>query len=227
MPLNAEQQQAVDLALADSATSMLVVGGPGSGKTHTLTHTCMGLLQERGVEPSDILMVTFTRAAAEEMESRMSRVLGHPSGIVSGTFHGLAYAFLQQSDQPCHLVAQDALKDAAVRTVLDEEEEAAYGQRLCSPEDAFRRGMRAMTNVLLWLEGGCTAPPTPQQERLLEVYRTLKQREGGMDFHDLLLQMEAQLDQYHPFKHVLVDEVQDLNAVQLRLLQGLHRRVEE
>lgn len=227
MSLNAEQQQAVDLTLAHPATSMLVVGGPGSGKTHTLTHTCMGLLREHSVPPADILMVTFTRAAADEMESRMSRVLGHPSGIASGTFHSLAYAHLQNMGKRCHLVAQDALKDAAVRYVLSQDEEEMNGQTFDSEDErqkARKTGLYALNAALLWREGAATACPTARQQRFLAMYDALKTREGGMDFHDLLLQMEAELDQFHAFKHVLVDEVQDLNPIQLRLLQGLHRR---
>ena len=223
MPLNAEQQRAVDLALNHPATALLVVGGPGSGKTHTLTHTCLGLLHENGTTPADILMLTFTRSAARSMDERLAQLLGGASGISSGTFHSVAHRLLQQLGHRYHIVQQDVLVEAAVRRVFFDREEDSGGAYRHSPQDVAFTVSR-MNDVFNGLEGAPKPPPTALQQDILAEYARLKQLEGGLDFSDLLLLLLRHMDELPPFKHVLVDEVQDLNPVQLRLLDGFQRR---
>ena len=79
---------------------LLVVAGPGSGKTRVLSHRVAYLMQELGVPPDRILAVTFTNKAAREMRDRIEKLLGGPggaAGLVMGTFHALGVRFLRQN----------------------------------------------------------------------------------------------------------------------------------
>src|SRR5680860_70703 len=93
--LNPEQQRAV----VTTEVPVLVVAGPGSGKTRVLTHRIAWLIEEIGTSPDQILAVTFTNKAANEMRSRINRLLGDGStnGLVMGTFHSLGVRILRQN----------------------------------------------------------------------------------------------------------------------------------
>ena len=94
MEFNREQQQAV----SHKDGALLVLAGPGSGKTAVITHRTQKLIREYQVAPSSILVVTFTKAAARQMRERFLHLTGEASTQVTfGTFHGVFYGILRQA----------------------------------------------------------------------------------------------------------------------------------
>ena len=228
MALNAEQEAAAACHLHDSRTSVLIVGGPGSGKTHTLVHRAARLL--RAADPARVLLLTFTRAAAAAMTERIERLL--PGGVAarvrSGTFHAVAHALLRGHAPAYHIVDEEEkllLLDQAVRHVFYDMEEQTQGAYRYSQEDR-ESTVRSMHGVFNALEGAPRPPPSGLQGRVLQKYDEFKHRDGGKDFRDLLVLFRDYIRSPQwprgAFRHVLIDEVQDLNPLQLEILDALH-----
>jgi DNA helicase II / ATP-dependent DNA helicase PcrA len=226
--LNPEQHAAVTLPAGPS----LILAGAGSGKTRVLTTRIAWLLQTGRTTPAQVLAVTFTNKAAKEMLGRLAAMLPiNVRGMWVGTFHGLCNRFLRahwklaglpQSFQI--LDAQDSV--AAVKRVvkgmnLDEErfppKQVAWFIAGNKEEGHRPRDIEA---------------PDPHTRKLVEVYQAYEdqcQREGVVDFAELLLRTYELLRDNDPlrehyrrrFAHVLVDEFQDTNKLQYAWLKML------
>ncbi len=229
--LNPPQRQAVTAA----APNLLVLAGAGSGKTRVLVHRMAWLMQEAGVPPSALLAVTFTNKAAREMRHRVETLLGTSTqGMWLGTFHGLAHRLLRahwrdaglpQTFQVIDSDDQTRLIRRALRELLLDE--ARWPPRqvqtfINGEKDEGRRAGQVEPGGDLWLK---------TQLRVYAHYEDLCQRAGLVDFgelllrsHELWLRNPSLLAHYRQrFRHLLVDEFQDTNAVQyawLRLLSG-------
>ena len=215
--LNADQQHAVDVAL-ETGVSTLVLGGPGTGKTHTLTHICASLLRAAHVAPDAICMLTFTRKAAREMEERLTRHLGASSGITSGTFHSVALHFLaHHCDLRLHLVEDDdVLLGQALHNVVSQREMPPFFHAA-----SFKRELQ---RTRLRLECHPQWQPRALHRQILDEYRRLKLAAGCVDFHDLLVLMRQHMGKFPRVAYVLVDEFQDLNPIQIEIIRALHQR---
>jgi DNA helicase-2/ATP-dependent DNA helicase PcrA len=233
--LNAEQQ----LAVTATEGPVLVVAGPGSGKTRVLTHRIAYLIEERNVGPDRILAVTFTNKAAREMRDRIGRLIGEngASGLVMGTFHSLGVRFLRQNPGivadrlgilPNFLIYDDGdqietAKQAIVANGLDPKQVA--------PRRMLSRISGAKSTLLGPGEFQAQAE-TYDDEVIARVYREyqrLLRKANAVDFDDLLglpirLFDEAPglLERYQErFRYILVDEYQDTNRVQYVLVAAL------
>jgi DNA helicase-2/ATP-dependent DNA helicase PcrA len=224
--LNPEQLAAVTLP----ARPALILAGAGSGKTRVLTTRIAWLLQTGQVSPGALMAVTFTNKAAREMLTRLSAMLPvNVRGMWIGTFHGLCNRFLRahwklaglpQSFQI--LDAQDTL--AAVKRVikaLQLDDERYVPKQVSwfiagSKEDGLRPGDVDARDE--------------HTRRLVQVYQAYEdqcQREGVVDFAELLLRSYELMRDHEPlrehyrrrFRHLLVDEFQDTNRLQYRWLQ--------
>jgi uncharacterized protein (TIGR00375 family) len=199
---NAEQKKAMEAG----PHPVLVVAGPGTGKTQTLMGRIGGLM-DKGVGPRRILAVTFTRRAAREMNRRLLETRGEKEALPrADTLHALAFEHWTK-----------AYGEAP--TVLDEEAaRRAFGRStgLSGPELK-----RAWAAVSLARER-MIAPEGLEQE--LQAYTKLKESWNLADYTDLLVfwleQIEAEI-YLNPFTQVLVDEVQDLSALQLAVVKAL------
>jgi uncharacterized protein (TIGR00375 family) len=203
---------------------VVVVAGPGSGKTRTLTHRIAYLILQRGVDPGRITAVTFTNRAAGEMVKRLSILLpatpGSPSAVRVGTFHRLALDLTRLLGRTERPVILDALEAREVLTAAIQEAssplQAASAQEQISrlkadglsPEDVAEDGEAALAAVY-----------RAYQERLSTF--------GACDFDDILLDFLKLLEadaaalarvREHT-EYLLVDEFQDVNAVQYRLVK--------
>ncbi len=240
--LNPEQYEAVTAAPGP----ILVIAGAGSGKTRTLTYR-VAYLVENGVEPENILLVTFTNKAAKEMLHRVASLLPHDiSRMWGGTFHHIGNRLLQRH--------ADLLGYGRDYTILDRDDakdlmEAVMLDLKMDPKDKEKPRADVLLDILS-LATNTEDPiakvlethyPYFQEEvemvsRVEKRYREKKKSANVMDYDDLLLlplqllkTQETVRDRYQQqFQHVLVDEYQDTNKIQadfIDLLAGGHRQI--
>lgn len=230
-PLNDAQREAVTAP----QEPVLVVAGAGSGKTRVLVHRIAWLIQVEAVSPLGVLAVTFTNKAAAEMRSRIEALLGMPvDNLWIGTFHGLAHRLLRRHWREAGLPQTFQILDAEdqqrlIRRLLKglELDEATWVPReiqwfINNQKDEGRRPGEVRD------EGDYNRR---QLIHLYAAYQEACERAGLVDFAELLLRARELwlknpelLGQYRRrFRHILVDEFQDTNAIQyawLRLLAG-------
>jgi DNA helicase II / ATP-dependent DNA helicase PcrA len=227
--LNDDQRQAV----ASPLGAALVLAGAGSGKTRVLVHRVAWLIQVEGASPSSILAVTFTNKAAAEMRSRIETLLGLPGGAMwLGTFHGLAHRLLR-------IHWRDAGLPQSFQ-ILDSEDQARVLRKVLKALDLDET--RWIPREILWFinaqkDEGHRAKHIkddgdPTRRQLIKIYQAYEdacQRAGVVDFAELLLRAYELWRDNPPllahyrtrFRHVLVDEFQDTNAIQYRWLMLL------
>src|SRR5580700_4056166 len=227
--LNDDQRQAV----ASPLGAALVLAGAGSGKTRVLVHRVAWLIQVEGSSPSSILAVTFTNKAAAEMRSRIETLLGLPGGAMwLGTFHGLAHRLLRIHWREAGLPQSFQ--------ILDSEDQARVLRKVLKALDLDET--RWIPREILWFinaqkDEGHRAKHIkddgdPTRRQLIKIYQAYEeacQRAGVVDFAELLLRAyelwrdnAPLLEHYRArFRHVLVDEFQDTNAIQYKWLMLL------
>lgn len=226
--LNPEQLAAVTLP----AQSALILAGAGSGKTRVLTTRIAWLIQTGQVSPAGIMAVTFTNKAAKEMLTRLSAMLPVSTrGMWIGTFHGLCNRFLRTH-------YRDAALPQAFQ-ILDSQDQLSMIKRLLKANNVDDEKYPAK-NLMYFINNakdqGLRAnkveafdPIERKMVELYELYDQQCQREGVVDFAELLLRAYELLQRNQPlrehyqqrFKHILVDEFQDTNDLQYGLLKLL------
>jgi len=229
--LNEAQRQAV----AAPTGNILVLAGAGSGKTRVLVHRIAWYIQTGQAGPHGILAVTFTNKAAAEMRSRIEVLLQNPvGGMWVGTFHGIAHRLLRAHWQEAGLPENFQILDnedqyRTIRRIIRSLglDEAQYPPR---ESQWFINGQKdeGLRPQHIHTDGD---PDRQQLVRIYQAYQDLCDRSGLVDFAELLLRAhELFRDQERVravyrqrFRHILVDEFQDTNALQyawLRLLTG-------
>lgn len=220
---------------------LIVVAGAGTGKTRTLTSRVAALL-ERGVAPERVLLLTFTRRAADEMLSRAAALCGAGGAarrMWGGTFHAVAHRLIAEHASSLGLAEVTVLDPGDVVDLFDMLRDehglsassgAARAPRAATIADIYTRSVntgRSARDVVStdfpWSE--------PHVEPVLEVlkaYVARKRQRGLLDFDDLLLYWRALLQQpaiaerlRRRWAHVLVDEYQDVNRVQVDIVTAL------
>lgn len=226
--LNDEQLAAVTLP----AGHALILAGAGSGKTRVLTTRIAWLLQSGQVSPGGILAVTFTNKAAKEMVARLSAMLPYNvRGMWIGTFHGLCNRLLRAHHAAAGL--------PATFQILDTQDQLSAVKRLCKQYQVDEE--RFPPKQLTWFIAGCkeegmrpkdvvaSDPDTKKKVELYQLYEDQCQREGVVDFGELMLRsFELLRDDVHlrahyqrRFRFILVDEFQDTNKLQYAWLKQL------
>ena len=229
--LNEAQRDAV----AGPPEPTLVIAGAGSGKTRVLVHRIAWLIDVEGLSPQSLLAVTFTNKAAAEMRNRIESLLGLPvNHLWIGTFHGLAHRLLRRHWREAKLPQNFQ--------IIDSDDQLRIIKRLLKAED-IDDGAYTPRELQYFInaqkdEGLRPAhlddendPNRREMIRFYEAYEQVCERGGVVDFAELLLRAhelwrdnEELLDHYRRrFRHILIDEFQDTNAIQyawLRLLAG-------
>lgn len=224
---------------AASGGHVLVVAGAGSGKTRALAARVARLVGS-GVHVADILLLTFTRRAAAELLDRAVRVAGQDGirRVRGGTFHSMALAELRRCAQVAGLTAGFSVIDPAdvaeligiVRTDLGHGEDVRRFPRPATVADIYTRMVSTQRPLVAVLDDWFPwcAPHIDALRAIFEAYSDRKADQGLLDFDDLLLYWLALLETGGEapsgFGHVLVDEAQDLNRVQLDILAALAAR---
>ncbi len=217
----------------------LILAGAGSGKTRVLTTRLAWLISTGQVPPQGVLAVTFTNKAAKEMLARLSAMLpintGTIRGMWIGTFHGLCNRMLRAHHRDAGLpqlfqILDSADQLAAVKRMLKSlnvDDEKFPPRELTWFINAQKEAGLRPAAVEAWDDW------TRKRVELYEAYETQCQKEGVVDFAELLLRCHELLERNEPlrrhyrerFRHILVDEFQDTNKLQyrwLKLLAGEH-----
>lgn len=199
--LNAEQ--AASVLTAASCTA--VIAGPGTGKTKTLVSRIAHLIAEKNVSPAEITAVTFTRQAAQEMLDRLTAQLGKKAvrGLTVGTFHAICLEMIE----PKPLISR-AQSLEIIETLLKEHDEHLSPAECLRLLSLYKNHLNARTeashSLPAWL-------PQAYAQRLSVL--------GLRDLDDVLLDaLQTDVSRCKRFRHLLVDEFQDINAVQHALV---------
>jgi DNA helicase-2/ATP-dependent DNA helicase PcrA len=228
--LNPAQREAVEAIEGP----VLILAGPGSGKTRVITHRVAYLIKVCGVSPYNIMAVTFTNKAAREMRERLEQLLGQTvEALTLGTFHAVCARILRREGKAIGLDSSFLIYDeddqlSLMKQVLEElnldpkqyapqalrSAISAAKSRLISPKDYAQRVSSYFEEIV---------------QRVYQKYQELLSQGQGVDFDDLLMKT-VQLFQDHPqilnryqskYVHILVDEFQDTNIVQYMLMKQL------
>ena len=225
--LNKPQQQAV----LHAEGPLLILAGAGSGKTRVITHRIVHLIREHGIRPWNILAVTFTNKAAKEMAERVQHLLGSHDTPLIATFHATCGRILRQDIHQLGYESSFAiyddkdserlLKDVIKELNLDDKRYPAngIGARI---DDCKNRGLlpEELPAGDLWNQ---------QFIRIYAAYQERLRRCNALDFGDMILQTVRLFEQFPDtlsrwqgrFLWMLVDEYQDTNPVQYRLIRLL------
>lgn len=215
--LNAQQSMAVD----HGEGPLLIVAGPGTGKTRTLAHRIARLV-EGGVSPRAITAITFTRRAAGELRERLASLLGGDAERVdTTTFHSLGLALLKAFPEGAGLRAAFTLLDEPARR------EAIDGAAVAVGEKASSKVAQAISRAKARLAGAEACEPGVRA--VFAAYESALEARGAVDFDDLVARPVRLLETSEAAlafarercMHLFVDEYQDINAAQYRLLQLL------
>ena len=229
--LNPMQQEAV----YHTEGPLLILAGAGSGKTRVLTHRIAYLIDEKGVNPWNILAITFTNKAAGEMRERVDDIVGFGSEqIWVSTFHSACVRILRRF--------ADFLGYERNFVIYDTDDSKSVIKEICKrlnidtkihKERALLSAISAAKNEMISAsEYGLNAAGDFGKQRIAEVYREYEKvllKNNAMDFDDLLVKTVEVLRNHEDarnyyqerFKYIMVDEYQDTNTVQFRLVSLL------
>ena len=209
---SAAQRQAIE----HKDGPMMVIAGPGSGKTTVISNRIRHLIEEHGVRPSEILVITFTRAAAAEMRQRTMRLI-NAAEVTFGTFHSVFYAILREfvPDQLKLIEQKEAvrlLKKAAEQVFPGRQYTSDYYDQLLAEVGRIKNGLKA--------DGS-------EAEKVLPYYDREMKRLGLIDFDDMLVRCRELLADdpkalavlRRRYRYILVDEFQDINPVQYDIIR--------
>ncbi len=213
---------------------LLIIAGPGSGKTRVIAHRIAYLVTEQGVPPYQVLAVTFTNKAARELRERVEALLGGVSGgLTLGTFHGVCARFLRIDGERIGVprsfaIYDDADQMAVVKRVMDA---MGINPREYAP--------RAVLSLISRAKSELASPAAYQRSahsyfeevvsRVYERYQAMLEENSALDFDDIIMKTvrlfrehEDVLARYRErYRHVLVDEFQDTNVAQYVLARLL------
>ena len=228
--LNDVQKQAVEAV----DKPILIFAGAGTGKTRVLTQKIAYLITEKGYNPDEILAVTFTNKAAEEMRTRVQSLLGKKSMSLNiGTFHSICARLLRYEIAPLGFTPDFAIYDTAdqdqlIKTLMlnlklttNGISPAAYRSRMSFIKSSMEDPSQLMKNG--------ASPFDKSVAELYPVYKEALKKNNAVDFDDLLL-YPLEIFKKHPkvlkkyqekFKYVLVDEYQDTNRPQFLFVKSL------
>jgi len=233
--LNSAQREAVQAVKGP----VLVLAGPGSGKTRVLTHRIAHLIDDYGLRPYQIMAVTFTNKAAREMVSRLEALIGSDtSRLTIGTFHAICARILRREAEHLGLSSSFVIYDTddqrrLIKRVMKDLDIDTKQYRPVRVHGAISRAKNDLITAETY------QPPSYLYEairRVFERYDKLKFENNALDFDDLLLKteelfrMHEDVRQHYQgrYPYILVDEFQDTNKAQYELVRWLaaeHRNV--
>ena len=226
-------------AVASTNSSILVVAGAGSGKTRTIVYR-LAWLAEQGIEPNSMLLLTFTRKAAKEMLSRADQLLGHNLiGIQGGTFHSFAFHILQiwhpewLGQRSFTLMDSgditDAIKLCKSNLKIGVGDRSFPKTQLIASLLSKARNKELSIADVLKNDAYHLVHYADEINEINKEYIKYRRDKGLMDYDDLLFELDDLIEKnpraadylHNRFSHVLVDEYQDTNLVQARIIRKI------
>ena len=219
-------------AITQKDGPIMVLAGPGSGKTLVITKRIQYLIQKHGVRPEEILVVTFTKAATAEMRERFLRLMeGKHLPVTFGTFHGIYYGILKWAYK---LNAENILSEEEKAAIIREAAEGLENDLEIDDEKEFLSGISAeigniKNNRLDISSFESNQCPAGVFRRIYEEYERIRNRRRKLDFDDMLV-LCYELFAKRPdvlkrwqerYKYILIDEFQDINQVQYDVIRML------
>lgn len=208
---------------------MMVLAGPGSGKTTVITHRVQYLTKEYGIDPGDILVITFTRAAAEEMRERYEALTGGGSRVTFGTFHSIFFRILKLAYRYTadNIVREEQqmqfVRELAQAGGLEPEDENEFAASILSEISSVKGERIALEH---YYSKNC---PDAVFRQLYAGYEEKMRRVGLIDFDDMMvLCLELFTERkdilsawQRRYRYILIDEFQDINRLQYEIVRML------
>lgn len=209
----------------------MVLAGPGSGKTTVITHRIKNLIEKAEVRPENILVVTFTKAAAISMQKRFSTLMNGGKGqlVTFGTFHSVFYKILRKSRRyEATEILSERQKTDYIREII-----GRYG---ISSNDISKLSQNIINDIGNikgnMLNAQEYEPSCCKKEDFIKVYNAYNlelKKDGKMDFDDILRECYLLLCENHTileqwrelYKYILIDEFQDINRIQMNIIELL------
>ncbi len=232
--LNPEQRAAAE----QTDGPVLILAGAGSGKTKTLTHRIAYLIAEKGVRPENILAVTFTNKAAKEMRERLGKLLGRTGDDRSfmpfmGTFHSICVRLLRFDGESIgvpknYVIFDESDRQSAIKQAM---RELRIAEKQYSP-NSIGYMISGAKNELMTPSDYKSTAQMPQQQVAADVYgvyERIRKDAAALDFDDLIGETvrmlstvpELRAKWQRQFKYISIDEYQDTNAAQYKLVKML------
>lgn len=211
---------------------MMVLAGSGSGKTTVITQRINNLIEEHNVNPSNILVVTFTKAAANEMQGRFNRLSGDKNLPVSfGTFHAVFFKILKYAyNYSASNIIRDETRYEYIREIVEKyeleyEDEKEFMSSILSEISVVKGDM---IDINTYYSVNC---PNDVFRKIFARYEDRLRRANKVDFDDMLVMCYELLSKredilkawQNKYKYILVDEFQDINKVQYEVVKLLAR----
>ncbi len=209
---------------------MMVLAGPGSGKTTVITHRTKYLIEEAGIDPGKILVITFTRAAAKEMEERFIRLMeGRPARVSFGTFHSVFFTILKYAYryQAADIVREEQriryIREMMEQYDVEIEDEREFTASILSEISFVKSEMVSLDH---YYSKNCSETVF---KKMYQGYEERMRKAGLLDFDDMLV-MCCELFRerkdilqawQNKFSYILIDEFQDINKVQYEIVKML------
>ncbi len=235
--LNLAQRQAVEIRNGP----LLIIAGPGSGKTRVITHRIAYLVKACSISPRNIMAVTFTNKAAKEMQSRLETLLGQISrSLTVGTFHAICAGILRRDGQAIGLHPAFVIHDEndQLNLIKQSLQELNLDPKQFSPRSIQAAIKYAKSRLLTPAEYAKQVSNHYEEivQRVYERYQLSLDQSHGVDFDDLLMKTVRLFNEHKDvlsryqtrYRHILVDEFQDTNVTQYMLIKQLgekHRNI--
>ncbi len=209
---------------------MLVLAGPGSGKTTVITHRIQYLVEKHQVNPGSILVITFTKAAAQEMKQRFGTLMkGRRLPVGFGTFHAVFFSILKHAYRydASHIVREEQrikiIRELMERHHVEVEDEAEFAGSILSEISAVKGEMLSLDH---YYSKNC---PEELFKKMYQGYMDALTRQRLLDFDDMLVMCYELFTQrkdilaawQQKYQYILVDEFQDINRVQYEIVRML------
>ncbi len=208
---------------------MLVIAGPGSGKTTVLTRRIQYLIEEYRVNPSQILVITFTKAAATEMQNRFNNIMGRRTGVTFGTFHAVYFSILRAAYNYSidNIIKEDnrqlILRQAVERSSMEPDDINEFIGNLAGE---ISRVKTEGVDINAYYSANC---PEEEFRKIYRYYDRALKSARLIDFDDMLVYTYELLTQRNDilkgwqrrYQYILIDEFQDINKIQYDVIRLL------